>query len=281
MPMHELTDIGVNLGHDSFDRDRAEVIARAERAGVARMIVTGTSVTASARAAEIAAYDARLFATAGIHPHHASELDAHSVEALRGLLRQPRTVAVGECGLDYFRDFSPRDAQRRAFEAQLALAAECALPVFLHQRDAHADFVTHVGAIRHELVGGVAHCFTGGPDELAAYLDLDLYIGVTGWVCDERRGAALRAALPRLPLDRLLLETDAPYLLPRDLVDKPRNRRNEPSFLPHVLERVATIVQRPAGAVAAAAAANTERLFRLSECPAPSAAAPSPVAGGQ
>lgn len=261
--MTELTDIGVNLAHDSFDRDRAEVIARAEAAGVTRMIVTGTTVTASVQAAALAATDDRLYATAGIHPHHATELDEHSVESLRGLLRQPRVVAVGECGLDYFRNYSPRDAQRRAFDAQLALAAESGLPVFLHQRDAHEDFVEHLKAVRPALVGGVAHCFTGGPDELAAYLELDLYVGVTGWVCDERRGAELRAALPGLPLDRLMLETDAPYLLPRDLPDKPRNRRNEPGFLPHVLERVAAILQRPAEEVAAAASDNAERLFRL------------------
>lgn len=263
--MHALTDIGVNLAHDSFDRDRAEVLASAERAGVTRMIVTGTSVTASARAAELAASDPRLYATAGIHPHHASELDEHSVESLRALLRQPRVVAVGECGLDYFRDFSPRDVQRSAFDAQLALAAESRMPVFLHQRDAHDDFVEHLRHRRDGLTGGVAHCFTAGPEQLSAYLDLGLYIGVTGWVCDERRGAELREALPKLPLDRLLLETDAPYLLPRDLEDKPRNRRNEPRFLPHILERVAAIMKRPADEIAEAAAENTERLFRLTQ----------------
>ncbi|MBN1237185.1 MAG: TatD family hydrolase [Gammaproteobacteria bacterium] len=261
--MTELTDIGVNLAHDSFDRDRADVIARAQSAGVTRMIVTGTSVTASVQAAALAATDARLYATAGIHPHHAVELDEHSIDSLRGLLRQPRVVAVGECGLDYFRNYSPRDAQRSAFDAQLELAAECRLPVFLHQRAAHEDFVEHVAKARGDLTGGVAHCFTGGPEELEAYLELDLYIGVTGWICDERRGGELRAALPKLPLDRLLLETDAPYLLPRDLEDKPRNRRNEPCYLPHVLERVAGIMQRPAAEIAAAAAANTERLFNL------------------
>ena len=136
--------------------------------------------------------------------------------------RVPTFVAVGECGLDFFRDYSPRDAQRRAFAAQLELAAEVGKPVFLHQRDAHEEFVAMLAPARASLAGGVAHCFTGGPAELDAYLELDLYIGVTGWVCDERRGAALRAAVPRIPLDRLLVETDAPYLLPRDLEPKPR-----------------------------------------------------------
>lgn len=261
--MATLTDIGVNLTHDSFADDLPGVLERAVRAGVGRMIVTGTSVTASARAAELAALHTELFSTAGIHPHHASDLDEHSIDALRALLQQPRVVAVGECGLDFFRDFSPRDAQQRAFEAQLQLAAECGLPVFLHQRDAHDAFTALLRAHRDALAGGVAHCFTGGPQELQAYLDLDLHIGVTGWVCDERRGASLREALPRIPLRRLLLETDAPYLLPRDLAPKPRSRRNEPAFLPHILERVAAGMGHDAATVARAAAENTERLFRL------------------
>jgi len=172
-------------------------------------------------------------------------------------------VAVGECGLDYFRDFSPRDAQRAAFRAQLELAAAVQKPVFLHQRDSHADFVEILAPLRPQLIGGVAHCFTGGVDELAAYLDLGLYIGITGWICDERRGAALRATLPKIPLDRLLLETDAPYLLPRDLKPAPRNRRNEPAFLAHILERVAHGMDQPVEAVARASTANAVRLFNL------------------
>ena len=138
-----------------------------------------------------------------------------------------------------------------------------AKPVFLHQRDAHAEFLEIVAPRRARLAGGVAHCFTGGPEELEAYLDLDLHIGVTGWVCDERRGAKLRESLPHIPLERLLIETDAPYLVPRDLVPQPRGRRNEPKFLAHILERVAAEMNRSADEVAAATTANAERLFRL------------------
>ena len=262
--MDELIDIGVNLTHDSFDADRDEVIRAAATHGVRRLIVTGTSVTASARAIELAgAYPQRLYATVGIHPHHATEFDPHGIEALRGLLANASAVAVGECGLDYYRDFSPRDRQREAFCAQLELAAELRLPVFLHQRDAHEDFVAILRGVAPRLEGGVAHCFTGGPGELREYVDLGLHIGVTGWVCDERRGRELRQALPRAPLDRLLVETDAPYLAPRDLVPPPRGRRNEPRFLPHVLERLATLIGMPQSAVAETTTANAERLFRL------------------
>jgi TatD DNase family protein len=262
--MFDLIDIGANLTHDSFDADRDAVLERAAAAGVARIVVTGTSVTSSVQAGALCErHPERLFATAGVHPHHAAQLDAHTAAALRSLLASPQFVAVGECGLDFFRDYSPRDAQRRAFAAQLELAAEVRKPVFLHERDAHEELVAMLTPARPSIAGGVAHCFTGGPDELAAYLELDLYIGVTGWVCDERRGARLRAAVPLIPLDRLLIETDAPYLLPRDLAPKPRSRRNEPQFLAHVLERVAALLGQPVAVVAQATTLNAERLFGL------------------
>lgn len=262
--MFDLIDIGVNLGHESFDRDRGEVIQNAAASGISRMLVTGTSVTASAKAQELTLrYPQTLYATAGVHPHHASEFDAHSAEALRRLLADAQVLAVGECGLDFYRDFSPREEQRKAFSAQLELAAETGLPVFLHQRDAHAEFVAAIRAVRPRLSGGVAHCFTGGRGELKDVLDLDLHVGITGWVCDERRGRELRSALPDIPLDRLLLETDAPYLLPRDLRPAPQNRRNEPAYLRHITERVAIGMNKAVEAVAQAATENAERLFGI------------------
>jgi TatD DNase family protein len=169
--MLDLIDIGANLTHDSFDADRDGVLARAAAAGVARIVVTGTSITSSVQAAQLC--DSRpktLYATAGIHPHHAAEFDAHTTSALRALFRNASVVAVGECGLDFFRDYSPREAQRLAFAAQLELAAEVRKPVFLHQRDAHDAFVALLAPVRQSLVGGVAHCFTGGLKELDAYL---------------------------------------------------------------------------------------------------------------
>ena len=262
--MTDLVDIGANLTHESFDRDRDEVLRQARAAGVRRLIVTGTSVTESVRALELAeSCPGQLFSTAGVHPHNAAGFDEHSADALSELLGQEQVVAVGECGLDFYRDFSPRDAQRQAFREQLGLAADARLPVFLHQRDAHEELVKLLRPVRGRLCGGVAHCFTGTSQMARDYLDMDLYIGITGWLCDERRGVDLRDAVRHLPLDRVMIETDAPYLLPRDLPEKPRGRRNEPRFLAHVLHRLAVAMGRSVDEVADATRRNAERLFSL------------------
>jgi TatD DNase family protein len=150
----------------------------------------------------------------------------------------PQVVAIGECGLDYDRDFSPRDQQRAAFESQLELAAELRKPVFLHQRSAHDDFARMLQNARPRLAGGVVHCFTGDERELDCYLELGLCIGITGFICDERRGMHLQRLVRRIPPERLMIETDAPFLLPRDLASV-RGRRNEPAYLPHVAKSVA------------------------------------------
>lgn len=239
------------------------MIARALAAGVTRMIVTGSSLASSRRAAGLAAEDARLYATAGVHPHHADELDGARREELAAVAALPRVVAVGECGLDFFRDYSPRPAQEAAFRLQLELAAAAGLPVFLHQRAAHARFLELLDACGGQRLDGVAHCFTEGRAELGDYLDRGLYIGITGWLCDERRGDALREAARYLPLDRVLVETDAPYLLPRDLKPKPASRRNEPAYLPHVLAALARCMGCDAQSLAEATTRNAERLFRL------------------
>ena len=262
--MEALTDIGLNLTHDSFDADRDAVLERARSAGVERFIVTGTTVMHSAKALELAkTQPGRLYATAGVHPHYAQEFDEHTADALRALLPSPEVVAVGECGLDFFRNFSPVEAQISAFKAQLELAADAGLPVFLHQRDAFEPFVDILSMFREHLSGGVAHCFTGGLDELEPLLELDLYIGITGWICDERRGEALREAAARIPLDRVLIETDAPYLMPRNLPEKPKTRRNEPVHLPHILHELSAALGEPAEDVARATRENTTTLFRL------------------
>jgi TatD DNase family protein len=236
----QLIDIGINLAHDSFDPDRAEVIGRAAAAGVTRMVITGSSLASTRAAIALVRGDPqRLRCTAGVHPHHAGELNASALRELAELAAQPEVVAVGECGLDYFRNFSPRAAQVETFRQQLDLAVQLRKPVFLHQRDAHDEFLMILREYGSKLVGGVAHCFTAGAEEARAYLDLGLYIGITGWISDERRGLHLREVVRTIPAERLVLETDGPYLLPRDLDPKPASRRNEPMYLPHVLQAVA------------------------------------------
>jgi TatD DNase family protein len=259
----QLIDIGANLAHDSFNADRADVLERARQVGVTRLLVTGSSVASTRAAIELAKrWPQTLRATAGVHPHHASDVDAATVAELRTLLQAPEVLAAGECGLDYYRDFSPRDAQRCAFEAQLELAIESGKPVFLHQRDAHEDFMAILRPVRDRLAGGVAHCFTAGLEEARTYLDLDLYIGITGWICDERRGLHLREVVRHIPRERLLIETDAPYLLPRTLRPMPKSRRNEPMYLPAVLDMLAACRGESPEVLAAATTANAERLFR-------------------
>jgi TatD DNase family protein len=260
----EFIDIGSNLTHVSFDADRDAVLARALEASVVQQVVTGADLASSREAATLArAHPGRLSSTAGVHPHHASAFGAADRAEFRELLGAPEVVAAGECGLDYFRDFSPRIAQRAAFIAQLELAVDAGKPVFLHQRDAHEDFVAILRDYSARLAGGVAHCFTGGPAELEAYIELGLSVGITGWICDEQRGGALREAAPQIPADRLMLETDAPYLLPRDLVPTPKSRRNEPAHLPHIARAVAALRGESLESVGRTATENARRFFRL------------------
>jgi TatD DNase family protein len=187
-------------------------------------------------------------------------------------------VAVGECGLDYFRDFAPRADQQAAFHRQLELAARLRKPVFLHQRDAHADFLAILSEHWGDLTAGVAHCFTGSGPELASYLELGLAIGVTGWICDERRGAHLLPLMREIPADRLLLETDGPYLLPRDLRPKPTSRRNEPAYLPHIAAVVARARGESVARLAVSSTAAARKTFGLTAAcgrPDPVTAAPA------
>lgn len=238
----ELVDIGVNLTHRRFQRDRDQVLDRAIAAGVTRMILTGVDAAESHAALQLARlHPGRLWTTAGVHPHHAREWSAETPSEIRELAQDPRVVAVGETGLDFNRDFSPRPIQERVFAQQLELAIELRRPVFLHQRDAQGRFLAILRDYRDSLAAAVVHCFTGGREELWPYLDLDLYLGITGWVCDERRGDPLRSCVRDIPDNRLMIETDAPYLTPRDLEAKPKDGRNEPAFLPHILKRLAQL----------------------------------------
>ncbi len=259
-----MIDIGANLTNQRFHADLGAVLHRAQQAGVSQIIVTGTSAEASADALELVRrYPDYLRCTAGVHPHDAKSWNELTAAAIAQLARQAEVVAVGECGLDYNRMFSPEQDQLRCFEAQLQLAVELQKPVFLHERDAHDAFFGLLKRYRPSLQGAVVHCFTGTLAHMREYLDLDCHIGITGWVCDERRGDDLREAVKYLPANRLMIETDAPYLPPRHVRPKPAGNRNEPMYLGPVLDTVAAICAIPAPELAAQVLTNTRAFFRL------------------
>jgi len=260
--MHQLTDIGVNLTDKRFNKDLDDVIARSFEHGIQRLIITGTSLDRSERALELCQqFPQQLYCTVGVHPHDAKSYTAAHFAELKQMSEQSCVVAIGETGLDFNRNFSEPEQQKHAFEQQLELAAETKLPLFLHERDAHQTQTEMLHSTRDHIRGGVAHCFTGTKQELYNYLDLDLYIGITGWICDERRGQDLLALTKDIPADRLLIETDAPYLTPRDLRPKPKGGRNEPCFLPHILNTIAEQRQVDPAELASITEANVDRLF--------------------
>lgn len=242
MKCSNLTDIGVNLTNDRFNKDRSAVIKRAQHAGIHRLIITGTNLASSQQALQLSLDHgsvSQLYATAGFHPHNASENNAQTWAQLSQLWQHKNVVAIGETGLDFNRNFSPPTAQLESFEKHLQAAAEIQLPLFLHERDAAGAFLELLANYRHQIDKAVLHCFTGTEAFLRQLLDLDIHIGITGWICDERRGGHLHDAVKLIPQNRLMLETDAPYLLPRDMRPKPTSSRNEPAYLRHVCQRVA------------------------------------------
>ncbi len=260
----DLIDIGANLTHESFRQDLDDVLQRASAHGVGRMVVTGASHEGSEHALALArAHAGRLFATAGVHPHHAVEYDDATHERLRELASAPEVRAIGETGLDYNRNYSPRDIQREVFERQLTIAVETGKPLFLHQRDAHDDFLAILKRYRDRVPAAVVHCFTDNADALRDYLALDCHIGITGWICDERRGLHLRELVKTIPAHRLMLETDAPYLLPRTIRPMPKDRRNEPMYLAHIRDEVARDRGETPNALTEATTRTAEAFFGL------------------
>ena len=275
-----MIDIGVNFHSSQLEGRATELLSRAAAAGVTHVLATGTSLQSSELAlafartqesalearvcvgAEPGLPDVRVRATAGVHPHDAKHWDAACAARLETMWADKLVVAVGECGLDYNRMFSPREAQRQAFEAQIAAAARTAKPLFLHCRDAFDDFRAMLRDAAAAGALGVVHCFTGGAVEAEACLALGFDIGITGWVTDVARGAELREALRVIPAERLHLETDAPYLRPKN-AGKTRPY-NEPALLPFVAKAVAEAKGMDVAELSAQASANSKRLFRLS-----------------
>jgi len=264
MPPPVLVDIGANLTNKAFRADLEPVLQRAREAGVTRMSVTGTSLHESELAAEMAA--ARpgvLCSTAGIHPHNAKDCNQAVLDTIRELAVRPEVRAIGECGLDFNRDFSPREDQQRWFEEQVKLAAELRMPMFLHEREATTTLLEILDRHREGLDKVCVHCFTGEAEALDAYLERGFHIGITGWICDERRGTHLHKLVERIPTNRLMLETDSPYLVPRTIRPKPKKHRNEPAFLTYVLATVAECLGKEPAEVAADTTRTAEDFFGL------------------
>ena len=262
--MSEYIDIGANLTNKSLMQDIDGVLQRAADNGVGKIMVTGTSFRESEQAIELCQrYPEQLLCTAGVHPHHASEWSEYGATELASLVTQDCVRAVGETGLDFNRNFSPRDVQIDVFHQQLSIASSINKPVFTHQRDAHDTFIDILRQYRTKLSQVVVHCFTDSKAALEDYLDLDCHIGITGWICDERRGLGLQQLVKYIPGNRLMIETDAPYLLPRDLKPKPKSRVNEPANLPHILQTIARHRAESATELAATCLSTTRSFFNI------------------
>jgi TatD DNase family protein len=253
-----LVDTHCHLADDAFDEDRGAVIERALAAGVSHVVAVGGGgpIEASEQSAELAAQYDFMRSTAGIHPHDASGYDDRIEGRIERLLALPDVVAVGETGLDYHYDHSPRTAQRSSLARHVALARKHGVPIVLHCRDAESDLREVLSAEAPEGLGGVVHCFTGGYDDARWYLDYGLTISLTG-IVTFKAANALRDVVRRLPLDRLMVETDAPYLAPTPY----RGKRNEPAYVRRVAETLAELHGTTLDEVALHTTSNARRLF--------------------
>ena len=261
-------DVGVNLTNKRFDKDRTELIARAKNIGVEQLLITGTNVNESKRALALChhyqqQFPNTLYATAGVHPHDADDVSDNYLAELAKLAEQPQVKAIGECGLDFNRNFSAPKQQLKVFKEQIHLAKEYSMPLFLHQREAFQPWFSELKPFFDQVPAMIAHCFTGTKSELEKCIDVGMYIGITGWLCDERRGKSLQEIVSLIPLDRLLIETDAPYLTPRTIKPKPKSSRNEPSYLPFIIEKIANITALDPKEIACQTRLNARQVFNL------------------
>jgi len=272
---HNLIDIGANLTHKAFQQNLPEVLERAAKAQISDIIITGASISGSRQAIDLARKFnqeqklVKLYSTVGIHPHESTRHSNFNYrQQLVDILETNKTnktiVAIGECGLDFDRNFSLHDDQRLVFDTQLQLACEYNLPLFMHERSAPTDMLSILKKYsQHENFRGVIHCFTNGSlDILREYLSLNLYIGITGWVCDDRRGTDLAKIVSNIPLDRLLIETDSPFLIPRNR-PKPWMNYNEPNNLPYVVKKLAECYSVSTDEIAKHSTENAKKLFNL------------------
>ena len=259
-----LADIGINLTNSRFDNDRDEVIKRSIQANVTKLLITGTCEKSSEQALEVCQqFPHILSSTVGVHPHDADNVSEQYLDKLRDLAKSPFAKAIGECGLDFNRNFSTPDNQQRVFQAQVKLAAELAKPLFLHQRDAFEPWLNILVPYIDKVPAMVTHCFTGNKEQLVKCLDLGMYVGITGWLCDKKRGQNLRDIVKYIPLDRLMVETDGPYLTPQNIKPKPKSSRNEPAYLPFIIDMLEQCTGHSKQALIDNSYQNSKKVFQL------------------
>ena len=242
--MHEVADIACNFTSERFDKDLDEVINRAVANKITKFGLICSRMSDVNKLLKIyEQYSKNMFYTIGVHPHHANEINDDYLKKLKDEITTNNPHAIGETGLDFFRNLSTYEEQIYAFEEQIKIAIDTNKPLFLHQRDSHDDFIKILRKYSSDISKAVVHCFTGTQEQLDDYLELDCYIGVTGWICDEKRNVKLRKTIKNIPLEKLMIETDCPYLIPKNLVEKPKNNRNEPSNLNHIINEIAELME--------------------------------------
>tara|TARA_B100000989_G_scaffold132034_1_gene97982 strand:+ start:4186 stop:4974 length:789 start_codon:yes stop_codon:yes gene_type:complete len=242
--MHEIADIACNFTSERFNKDLDEVIERAIANKITKFGLICSRMSDLNKLLKIyKQYSKSMFYTIGVHPHHANEINDDYLKKLKNVITTNNPHAIGETGLDFFRNLSTYEQQIYVFEEQIKIAIDTNKPLFLHQRDSHDDFIKILRKYSSDISKAVVHCFTGTQGQLDDYLELDCYIGITGWICDEKRNVELRKAIKKIPLEKLMIETDCPYLIPKNLVEKPKNNRNEPTNLNHIINEIAVLME--------------------------------------
>jgi len=241
--MHEIADIACNFTSKRFDNDLDEVIDRAIINNITKFGLICSQLSDLDKLLKIYnRYSKDMFFTIGVHPHHANEFNDEYLKNLKESINNNNPHAIGETGLDFFRNLSTYEEQVYAFEEQIKIAIDTNKPLFLHQRDSYDDFIKILRKYSSDINKAVVHCFTGTQKELEDYLELDCYIGVTGWICDAKRNVELRKTIKNIPLEKLMIETDCPYLIPKNLPEKPKNNRNEPNNLNHIVAEISALI---------------------------------------
>jgi len=254
-------DIGANLTHESFNKDFNRVIEEAKLNNVKKICITSTSIDDTKISLNLAEKNQDFFiTTCGIHPHYADSFEESDIEKIKKLSNHDSVKAIGETGLDFYRDFSKKENQILCFRSQIEIAQELNLPLFLHQREAHKDFIHCFDHIDLK-VNAVVHCFTENKEKFYEYLDKGFWIGFTGWICDPVRGKHMIDLISTMPLDRIMIETDSPYLLPKNL--KVKGRRNEPKFIVEVAKKIAKLQNKDLEEITQIFFENSQKFFNL------------------